>query len=70
MRVILVATAVLLRHVGAALITISSFSCADLLLVAQAEQRRNASPRTPDTPLTPDEERAWADLVARLILDA
>jgi hypothetical protein len=70
MQVIRAAAAVLLRQLGAALVTIGSFSCADLLLVAQAEQQRKASPLTPDTLLTPDEERAWADLVARLVLDA
>jgi hypothetical protein len=67
MRVIPATTSALLRHLAAGLIVIGSvISCANLLL-APAEQLPCAPPLTPDAPLTPDEERAWADLVARLV---
>jgi hypothetical protein len=55
-----------LHHLTAALITVGSASCAHLIASAQPGQQ----PATTGGALTPDEEKAWADLVAQLVPDA
>lgn len=68
MRKIPVATAALLRRLDAVLIMIGSVGCPNLPAVAQAGYRPSWPPRLweEESPLTPTEERAWADLVSRL----
>lgn len=72
MRKILAATAALFRRLDGVLIMIGSVSCPDLPAVAHAGHRPSTPPRTRggESPLTPDEERAWADLIPRLVAEA
>jgi hypothetical protein len=74
MRLILTVLSAVLRQLGTGMVAAGSvlvcgnlfISCARLAPEPQ-DQRADAQSPTPPAPLTPDEERAWGDLVSRLV---
>jgi hypothetical protein len=68
MRPVLATMSALLRRLAAALVEFSSAGCAHLLVVA-AQPPSDAARVAAATPLTADEEREWAALVAGLSAD-